>query len=185
MKNIQDKIVAKPVELPSNPKPESDQYLSVVVSGITQPKEIHVLTSIKNVGPGFLVVTPITLPNGRTIMVDTGFIVEDQKNALRNHGKVEIVGNLLWPNEIDRFTPDPNIEKNIWFGRDLIKMAEFLGADPILVVVRNISPSTKALPQSIGINVANNHLNYAITWFSLACVWFGMTILLVYRIKKY
>ena len=185
LKNIEQKIVAKPIELPITPDPEDDQYRSVVVSGVIQPQEIHVLTSLKAVGPGFLVINPMILQNGRTIMVDEGFIPEDQKNSLRRQGKVKIIGNLLWPNEIDSFIPDPNIEKNIWFGRDLNKMAEFLGADPILVVVRKISPPNTALPQRVGVHMSNNHLSYAITWFSLAFVWFGMTILLVYRIKKY
>ena len=185
LKNIEQKILATPIELPVNLKQEKDQYRSVVVSGITQPREIHVLTSLKTVGPGFLVIAPMILPNGRKIMIDKGFIAEDKKNLLRRHGQFKIIGNLLWPNEIDSFTPDPNIEKNIWFGRDLNKMAEFLGTDPILVVVRNISPPTTLLPQRVGVHIANNHLSYAITWFSLACVWFGMTILLIYRIKKY
>ena len=117
-------------------------------------------------------------------MVDRGFIPEVQKSANRFSGKVNLIGNLLWPNEIDIFTPNPNIDKNIWFGRDLSKMARYLGVDPILVVTRNISPSGMPEPQRIGINIPNNHLNYAVTWFSLAFVWFGMTILLIYRITK-
>ena len=185
LKNIEQKIVAKPIELPINLVPEKDQYRAVVVSGVTQSKEIHVLTSLKTIGPGFLVINPMILPNGRIIMVDKGFIPEDQKNLSRKHGQVKIVGNLLWPNEIDSFTPDPNLEKNIWFGRDLDKMAEFLGTDPILVVARKITPPNTSLPQRVGVHLSNNHLSYATTWFSLAFVWFGMTILLVYRIKKY
>jgi surfeit locus 1 family protein len=29
----------------------------------------------------------------------------------------------------------------------------------------------------------NDHLNYAITWFSLAAVWLGMTVYLLWRIR--
>ncbi|MGB3148971.1 MAG: SURF1 family protein, partial [Paracoccaceae bacterium] len=32
--------------------------------------------------------------------------------------------------------------------------------------------------------VPNNHLNYAITWFSLAVVWAGMTLALAWRIRQ-
>ncbi len=185
LEKIEQKIVADPVELPKSISQQSDQYLSVIVSGEIQSNEIHVLTSKKNMGPGFLVISPLKLQDEKLIMVDTGFIPVSKKDTTRVSGKIKVIGNLLWPNEIDGFTPDPNIKKNIWFGRDLIRMSEYLGTDPILVVARKTSPSTEASPQRIGINIANNHLNYAITWFSLACVWFGMTILFVYRIKKY
>ena len=183
--NIEIKIVAEPDKLPEELSEEKDQYLSVLVSGIVQPQEIHILTSLKNIGPGFLVISPLELPGGKVIMVDRGFIPEAQKNALRRQGKSEIIGNLLWPNEIDSFTPDPNMEKNIWFGRDLKIMSEHLGTDPVLVIARSISPDDKPLPQRVGVHIANNHLSYAITWFSLACVWFGMTILLINRMKKH
>ena len=33
-------------------------------------------------------------------------------------------------------------------------------------------------------SIAHDHLNYAITWFSLAFVWLGMTALLVWRIRR-
>ena len=184
LEKIEEKISAEPTELPSISKKETDQYLSVFLTGMLGSREIHVLTSKKNAGPGFLVISPLELPNGKSIMVDRGFIPEVQKSANRFSGKVNLIGNLLWPNEIDIFTPNPNIDKNIWFGRDLSKMARYLGVDPILVVTRNISPSGMPEPQRIGINIPNNHLNYAVTWFSLAFVWFGMTILLIYRITK-
>tara|TARA_A100001011_G_scaffold283208_1_gene293502 strand:+ start:280 stop:960 length:681 start_codon:yes stop_codon:yes gene_type:complete len=183
--NIEQKIVAKPIKLPENLKEQTDQYLSVSVTGEVQFNELHVLTSLKNIGPGFLVISPLKLRDGRLIMIDRGFIPENEKNVMRMPGKIEVIGNLLWPNEIDGFTPDPNIKKNIWFGRDLIRMSEYLGTLPILVVARKTSFSDQTSPQRVGVNIANNHLSYAVTWFSLACVWFGMTILLVYRIKKY
>ena len=183
--NIEERILAKPVELPKNLKQQSDQYLSVVVTGEIKAREIHVLTSVKSIGPGFLVISPLELQNGKLIMVDRGFIPVAKKNLVRIPRTIKVIGNLLWPNEIDSFTPDPNIEKNIWFGRDLMRMSEYLDTDPILMVARKTSPPSEILPQRVGVNIANNHLSYAITWFSLACVWFGMTILLVYRIKNY
>ena len=182
--NIEQRISADPTELIPPLIQEKDQYRSVVLTGDIQAQEIHVLTSLKNIGPGFLIISPLELPDGKLIMVDRGFVPEKEKNLIRSIGRAKIIGNLLWPNEIDSFIPAPNMQKNIWFGRDLTKMAEYLGTDPILVVVRNMDPVGKPLPQRVGVQLSNNHLNYSITWFSLACVWFGMTSLLVYRIKK-
>ena len=181
--NIENKLIAAPVALEEELNEAEDQYLSVVVTGELQPQEIHVLTSIKNIGPGYLVISPLRLPTGKLIMVDMGFIPEKEKNVERLQGHIKIIGNLLWPNEIDSFTPQPNIERNIWFGRDLIEMGKYLRSDPILVVARDVNLPQMPIPQPIGIHISNNHLSYAITWFSLAVVWFGMTILLVYRIR--
>jgi surfeit locus 1 family protein len=32
--------------------------------------------------------------------------------------------------------------------------------------------------------IPNDHMNYAITWFSLAAVWLGMTAYLLWRIRQ-
>ena len=185
LENIEQKIVAKPIALQKHVSEENDQFRSVEVVGDIQSKEIHVLTSLKTHGPGFLVISALRMPNGRSIMVDRGFVPEIKKNGFRSNSKVKITGNLFWPNEIDNFIPTPNFEKNIWFGRDLYKMAEYLETEPVLIVARNSKPQNSIIPQRVGANLSNNHLSYAITWFSLAAVWFGMTILLVYRIRNY
>ena len=184
LSNIEQKITAKPVRLMDEPTELEDQYRSVIVEGSILPGEIHILTSLKNIGPGFLVVVPFALADGKIIMVDRGFVPESEKKLSRSQGKVKIVGNLLWPNETDGFTPDPDVKKNMWFARDLEKMSNHLKTDAVLIVMRQSEPIGKPVPQKIGVHIANDHLGYAITWFSLAVVWFGMTILLVYRIKK-
>ena len=182
--NIEQKITAEPIKLMEGLSEAKDQYRSVIVEGDIQPGEIHVLTSLKNTGPGFLIVVPFKLIDGRVVMVDRGFIPEEEKKLDRSLGRVKIVGNLLWPNETDGFTPAPDIEKNMWFARDLKKMSNHLKTDQVLVVMAHSEPEGDPTPQRIGIHIANDHLGYAITWFSLAVVWFGMTILLVYRMRK-
>ena len=184
LSNIEQKITAEPVLLMEELTELDDQYRSVMVEGDILPGEIHVLTSLKNIGPGFLVIVPFALADGKIIMVDRGFVPEAEKKLNRSNGKVKLVGNLLWPNETDGFTPDPDVKKNMWFARDLEKMSNHLKTDAVLIVMRQSEPVGKPVPQQIGVHIANDHLGYAITWFSLAVVWFGMTSLLVYRIKK-
>jgi surfeit locus 1 family protein len=184
LSNIEQKITAEPVLLMEELTELDDQYMSVMVEGNILPGEIHILTSLKNIGPGFLVIVPFALADGKIIMVDRGFVPEAEKKLNRSNGKVKLVGNLLWPNETDGFTPDPDVKKNMWFARDLEKMSNHLKTDAVLIVMRQSEPVGKPVPQQIGVHIANDHLGYAITWFSLAVVWFGMTSLLVYRIKK-
>jgi len=183
---IEQRITAEPIPLPAKPNPEFDNRLSVRVTALIDFDEAHVLSSIKNEGPGFLVIVPVlTQPEGRRILIDMGFIPEAEKDKIRGPQTVTVVGNLLWPNETDGFTPDTNMEKNIWFARDANKMAQHFGTESFLIVARVIEQGDYgALPQPIGLNIPNDHFEYAITWFSLALVWFGMTVYLLYRIRQ-
>ena len=93
-----------------------------------------------------------------------------------------VIGYLFWPNETDYFTPEPNLKLNVWFSRDLEKMARFLKAQPILVVTteNRLDPSIKM--QDPTREIPNNHLQYAITWFMMSILWFGMSGYFIYKI---
>ena len=181
---IEKKISAEPVELVNGISKIEDQYRSIKVEGELKSNEVHVLTSIKNKGPGFRIITPLELKSGKVILVDRGFVSEADKNTSRQIGEATFIGNLLWPNETDGFTPAPDIAKNIWFARNLNLIAKHLNTEEILLVARVSSLVDGPITQPIGLNVPNDHLGYAITWFSLAIVWLGMTLYLVWRIKK-
>ena len=45
-------------------------------------------------------------------------------------------------------------------------------------------PWTATRLQPVTVNLPNDHLQYAITWFSLAAVWSLMTILWLWRIRR-
>ena len=80
-------------------------------------------------------ISPLKLEGGSKILVDRGVIKEKEKPRLQTLGQQRsVVGYLSWPNETDYFTPEPNFTRNIWFSRDLEKMAKFLKTQPILVV---------------------------------------------------
>ena len=183
---IEQRIIADPIPLPAKPNPEFDNRLSVRVKALIGFDEAHVLYSTKRDGPGFLVIAPaLTQPDGRRVLIDMGYIPEAQKSKVRSPQTVTIVGNILWPNETDGFTPNPNLEKNIWFARDASKMARHFMTESFLIVARSIEVGDYGTnPQPIGLNIPNDHFEYAITWYSLALVWFGMTLYLLYRIRQ-
>ena len=185
---IHARIAADPVAVPASPDRARDNRLSVTAEVTLDGREAHVLTSRKFAGPGYLVIVPARLADGRQVMLDMGFIPEAEKNAARPAGRMRIVGNMLWPEEVDSFTPDPNFEKNIWFARDAGKLAQAFGIaqpDPYIIVVRQVvQGGYHTEPVAIGVDVPNDHLNYAITWFSLAFCWLGMTAYLLWRIRQ-
>lgn len=173
-------------------------YTRVKFEGVLTEKEAHVLTSIKysgpgsQSGPGFRILKEVVW-NGKNFFLDLGFVPEDQKEAARFVGPVRVVGNILYPDDYDAaFTPDPDLEKNIWFARYLPQMAQELGVMPFMVVVERAEVMKDGAwvvfddvtPLPVSVNIPNDHREYAITWFSLALVWFGMTCYLLWRIRQ-
>ena len=186
---LEQRLAADPVALPSPPDPARDDFLRVAITGEIDGRELHVLTSLQPYGPGFRVIAPLTEATGRVVLVDLGYVPEAMKDAgSRPAGAVEVVGALYWPNETDGFTPAPDREANIWFARDLAPMAEALGAEPVLIVAESYGDSLAGgdwpRPLRLGVSLANDHLQYAVAWFSLALIWAVMSAMLVRRERE-
>ena len=183
---LDGRLQAAPVAMPASPSEKADEFLAVAVDGTLLAGELHVLTSQTNRGPGYRVIQRLDL-GGRVILLDRGFIAQNLKDAARPVLSGQFTGNLLWPDEIDTtFTPKPDLGANIWFARDLPAMAAHLGADPVLLVLRKSNETEQVVvPWPLdSANVANNHFQYAMTWFSLAVIWLGMTAFLLWRIRR-
>lgn len=181
LSNIETRIQADPVALPLRPDPEDDKYLPVAVRGQIEEAELHVLVSIKRVGPGFRVIAPMTLTDGRRVLLDRGFVPTARKEAERSTEQVDLVGNLHWPQETDGYTPAADLGANIWFARDVEAMSAHLGTEPILIVARTPT-GAGATPMPVDTaGIPNDHLQYAITWFSLGLIWALMTATFLWR----
>jgi len=183
---INTRIAAPPVELPWKLDPVRDRYLSVKVTGQTTGEEADVLTSTAEQGPGFRIISQFETGEGRLVLVDEGFVPEAAKTDPRPPVKMSVTGNLAWPDEVDSFTPDPDLDKNFWYARDVPRIARELGAEPVLIVARDIGGAKpRATPMPIDTSgIPNNHLGYAIQWFGMAAVWAGMTLILLWRIHR-
>lgn len=82
---------------------------------------------------------------------------------------------------MDSFTPEPDKSNNIWFARDVPKMAAALGTEPVLLIAKSkTDPNVVPLPVDTE-GIPNDHLQYAITWFSLALIWAAMTGFFLWR----
>ncbi|MEM9708078.1 MAG: SURF1 family protein [Pseudomonadota bacterium] len=179
---IDAKIAAAPGPVPLAPAPETHRYAPVQGAGAFDGEEVHVLISVKGVGPGYRVIQAFETGQ-RRILVDRGFIPTTEKGAGGALGPARVIGNLHWPDEIDRFTPDPDIAANIWFARDVPALSAALDTEPVLVVARQIEGAERATPLPVTTaGIPNDHLEYAVTWFGLAAVWLGMTAFLLWRI---
>ena len=184
---LEQRLSAAPVALPAQPDPERDEFLRVRVNGRIGDRALHVLTSQKPWGPGYRVISTLTGAGGRAVLVDLGYVPQAAKDSgVLPAGPIDVTGALYWPNETDGFTPAPDRAANIWFARDLALMAEALGAktlgaEPVLIVAEAHGGGDWPKPLRLGVNQRNDHLQYAITWFSLALIWAVMGTMLVRR----
>jgi len=179
---IDARIAADPVAVPALPDPERDQYLSVQATGQLQADMLRVLVSQKQVGAGYRLISALQMAE-RTVLVDRGFIKVDGAAPDAVPGEITITGNLLWPDDRNSSTPENDVAGNIWFARDIDQMAKQLGSDPLLIIARKTSlvdAGVTPLPVDSGA-IPNDHLSYAITWFSLAFIWAMMTLYFLWR----
>ena len=178
---IEAKIAAAPVALPASPA-EADRYLPVRAQGRLTGEGLRVLASRKLIGAGYREIAVLETA-GRRVLVDLGFVAEGVAFTLPQ-GDATVTGNLHWPEEVDGFTPAPDLAKGLWFARDVPAMAQALNTEPVLIVARDpVAPGADPLPVDTS-SIPNDHMGYAATWFSLAAVWLGMTVLFLWRINR-
>ncbi len=182
--DITARIGGDPVAVPANPDPEADRYRPVFAEGSFTGAHVYVLSGQKGVGAGVRVVSVLQTTDGRKILVDRGFLPEDQKAKPLGVTTARITGNLMWPRDSDAYTPPPDPKSGMWFARDAVAMAQALATEPTFIVAREpTGDGIEAMPVDTS-TIPNDHWGYAITWFLLAAVWVVMTVGLVWRIRQ-
>jgi surfeit locus 1 family protein len=186
LSDIEARIAAEPVALPPAPDPVADRYLPVAATGTFDGAELRVLASTRDTGAAYRMIAVFDTDDGRRVMVDRGLLPVETPEVPVSGQEARVIGNLHWPDEVDSYTPAPDVEDNIWFARDVPAMAKALGAEPVLIVARAIEgPVFAAQPLPVDTaGIPNNHLGYAVQWFGMAAVWAGMTLFLLWRIRR-
>lgn len=191
------RLSGAPTALPREFDPATQEFTRVAIKGRFDGApgahgfvDAPLLTSLPPYGPGYRVIQPFELDDGRRVLVDRGYVPITEKNhagaASRPtpapEGKIGITGALRWPDE-GREGPDFGADSNVWTDRDLDEMAALFGTEPVLIVAEtSTAVGDWPVPQPIeAINVSNNHLQYALTWGALALIWAAMTIWLALR----
>lgn len=177
-------LVDAPVALPAQVSFETDRYRGVRLDGAYTGEVALKLDSVQGQGPGKRVIAVFVSDAGRRVLVDRGIWLDGTEAAPTLAHAAQVVGNLDWPQEADSYTPPPDPKTGLWFARDVPAMAKALGAEPTLIVAR--APTGDGItPVPLDTSsISNNHWQYAVTWFSLAAVWFVMTGFLLWRIRQ-
>ncbi|MBP0114902.1 MULTISPECIES: SURF1 family protein [Bradyrhizobium] len=132
-------------------------------------------------GPGTWAFLPARLPSGETVVIDAGFVentmqdrgVEDRAvKKLVTGQPIELTGYLRFPEAPGWLTPAENRDKRLWFVRDHLGIASALGwgaVAPFYIDLEQPAPANGIpRPGPLEVNLKDDHLQYAVTWFTLA-----------------
>ena len=155
-------------------------YLKIKTSGsVNFDKQIYLYGLNEKGKPGFDVITPFETLGKEIVLVNRGWIPKKFKELPKINsiqGNTKITGLLRKIYKANMFKPDNDINNNIWFSVNLDDLEKFTGKKFGNFIIYLEDQEMKApLPRKITVDVPNNHLKYAITWYSIA-----ISILLYY-----
>jgi surfeit locus 1 family protein len=140
---------------------------------------------------GYALITPFTLKDGRTLLVNRGWIPakkKDLKDRLKTavKGKATLSGLIRVGAERSYFSPINQPDKNIWFGRDVAEMAAHAKLNNVVPAMLDLVGEQNVeklpVPSDGTIRLRNDHLSYIITWYGIAL---GILVIFVlYHRKK-
>jgi surfeit locus 1 family protein len=189
---VETRAHAAPVDAPpesqwSQLDPADYEYRRVRLTGVFDgSRKVLVFRALSEPrgrygGPGYLVMTPLKLADGGTVLIDRGFVPEERK-AAANDGlgdrEATVVGLMRASEPRNLFTPSDNPASGQWFTRDVAAIARAEGLTRVapFFIDADAGPDPAALPEGGETIVAfpNNHLSYALTWFGMAAALVGV-----------
>ena len=132
------------------------------------------LYSLNETGkPGYDVVTPFRTNKNQNVLINRGWIKKGLKGDpsinIESENEIEIVGLLRKIYKPNIFKPDNDLKNNIWFSINLEDLKEVTGEQFNEFVIFLEDNQAKApLPRKISVDLPNNHLKYAITWYAIS-----------------
>ena len=149
-----------------------NDYQRVVLNGKYNYENQIYLYSLNAKGqPGFDVITPFKTIEGDNVLVNRGWINKEMKNKteINLSNKSEIYGLLRKIIKKNIFKPENDTDKNIWFSININQIKKITGknfSNHVVFLEDNVI--NLPVPKKITIDVPNNHLKYAITWYSIS-----------------
>jgi surfeit locus 1 family protein len=171
--------------------PQND-YARVSLSGhFDNFREAYVFTTGPEGSPALHVLTPFITDASHVYLVDRGMVPTEKRDpASRAHGQIEgethVTGIWRTPDGPGMFTPSPDQVHRVWYARDLkaIAAADHIALAAPVVIEADATPNPGGWPKGgqTVVDLPNNHLSYAITWFGLAAGLIG--VYLAYHVSK-
>lgn len=187
---LRQRAAAAPIPLPPREawdtlKSDSDEFKRVTFRAVfDHSQEAYVYTVGSTLRPdvtepGYWIFTPAKLPDGSVIVVNRGFVPQVRQDPRTRPegqagGEIQIIGAIRWPEQRGYFTPQDDPLRNVWYLRDHRAIAAAKGwrAMGPFFIDQEAPPAPGGLPRvgALTVQLRNEHLQYALTWFGLAAV---------------
>jgi surfeit locus 1 family protein len=174
----EQRLDAAPIDLPSGDNPAAIEYRRVHVTGrFVYDREMYLASRTLNGENGYHIMTPLRPAAGLPVLIDRGWIPLYRKDPAsrpesRPEGPSTVDGYVRLPERTNMFTPPNDPVADLWFSIDLAAMARYAGLGAVRPFYIQAAPGAdpKSLPIGIKLKVdlPNDHLQYAITWYALA-----------------
>lgn len=170
--------------------PEAYEYRRVSVTGrFLHDRELFLVNRSLNGNPGLHVLTPLERADGAGyVLVNRGWVPFERENAGKRPegqvaGLVTVEGILRLAKGPGWMMPDNAPATNVWFYVDPAAMAKAAGVESLPPF--EIMSSDRTVPGGFPVghqwrvDVRNDHLQYAITWYALA-----LALLVIYVLSQ-
>lgn len=185
--SFESRVEAEPVAPPATVEdPEAWQFRRVRATGrFLNDKELQLTGRPFEGTAGFHVLTPFVVDGGPTVLVNRGWVPMDRRRPevrpeTLPKGPAAVDGIVRIAGRKGYFVPENEPANDVWFTVEPARMAEHLGIGEVAnYYVDALRPSERPTELPIGavpsIQMRNEHLQYAATWFLLA-----LTLIAVY-----
>ncbi len=193
--SLEQRMSAEPISLAAaitkRGQGEDIEYLKVKLTGQLDPANYFRRVTSFNGDPGWEIIAPFKIDDGTLVLVDLGAIAENQPLKLDDAPQT-IQGLIRFHNKgRGYFDNDNDSVGNIWYwwdapamlatlkNTDLSRVAPFI-LQKLPSTIEHEVPSAE-MPK---VELANNHLGYAITWFGLAAALAGVAGFYIFSLRK-
>lgn len=174
---IADRVDQVPVDVPLPPGEDADYRPAKAQGHFLNAASLYVFATDTATGKGgYHVITPLALKDGGDILVDRGWIPFDHKEGGYSQpaGDQTVQGILRVPPKAMWLTPANNPAKGEWYSVDVPAMAAVAHMQNMLPYVLEAGPAANEGGFPVGgqsrLTLPNDHLSYAITWYSFAAI---------------
>jgi surfeit locus 1 family protein len=161
---------------------KGDEYRRIRVGGVFENDRETIVQAVTQAGPGFWVMTPLRTDQGYVVLVNRGFVPQEQSRQASRlaglpAGESAVTGLLRMTEPHGGFLRANQPAQGRWYSRDVTEIARARGLSQVApyFIDADATPNPGGWPRG-GLTVVhfrNAHLAYALTWFGLA----GLTVL--------
>ena len=183
IETLEERTAAAPVPLPQilqDVDLETLEFRRVRVEGTWLPTvPLALLNRTFNSQVGVHQIAALQRTIGPPLLVDRGWVPAGTVATALSPDVVAVEGFVRRFREPGYFVPDNEPARDLWYAMNADEMAAAMGMAEVAPVYLSVAPAdTEALPRANlpSVNLRNDHLQYAITWFGIAA---GLVVVFV------